>query len=79
MRDPAQTHLMFTLAFIVSRYEMRRRLTGALADDPTVPERSARAAEQRAGQPVDRRRPAQRRAHVALVAPQSPRGDEDLL
>ena len=79
MDDRAQTQLMFTLAFIASRYEMRRRLTGALAEDPTVPERSARAAEQRTGQPVDRRRPGQRSAHVSFVAPQCPRGDVDLL
>ena len=78
MSDQAQTDLMFTLAFIVSRNAMRRHLIGALADDPTVLERSARPAEQRAGQPVDRRRPAQRSAHVSLVAPQRARCDVDL-
>ena len=65
---------MFTLAFLVARHEMRRRLIGARGDDPVLPEPSAR--EQRGGQPVDRRRPAQRGAHVARVAPQAARGDE---
>ena len=34
--------------------------------------------DQRRGEPVDRLRPAQRRAHVPLVAPQPPGRDEDL-
>ena len=76
---------MFTLAFIVSRYEMRRRLIGARADDPVLPDpdpprRSARPAfQERARKPVDRGRSPQRRAHVPLVSPQSSGGDEDLL
>ena len=30
---------MFTLAYIISRDEMRRRITGARAQDPVLPER----------------------------------------
>ena len=74
------TGSMFTLAFLVSRHQMRQHLIGALADHPVLPDRSVRrAAAQRAGKLVDRRAPAQRRAHVPLVAPQPSRGDEHLL
>jgi hypothetical protein len=81
MELQAHTEPMFTLAFIASRYAMRRHLTGALAGDPVLPEPAPRrrSAEQRVRQPVDSRRPAQRRAHVPRVAPQAARCDEDLL
>ncbi len=68
---------MLTLSFILARQEMRRHLTGALAGDPVLPSPEPR--EQRPRQPVDRRRPAQRRPHMPLVAPQAARSDKDLL
>ena len=68
---------MFTLAFIEARTAMRRRPDrGARPTTRVLP--LSPAVEQRRDQPVDRGRPAQRRAHVPLVAPQPARGDEDL-
>ena len=67
---------MLTIAFIEIRAAMKRRLTGALANDPVLP--STEPVEQRRREPVDRRPPAQRRPHVPRVAPQAAGGDEDL-
>jgi hypothetical protein len=67
---------MLTLAFILSHRELRRRLIGALPDDPVLP--SAEPVEQRSGEPLDRPRPAQRRAHMAFVAPEPARCDEEV-
>lgn len=74
MAAAVHTRSMFTLAFILARQEMRRGLIGARAGDPVVPSR-----EERTSQPVDRRRPPQRRPHMPLVAPQAARSNEDLL
>ena len=64
---------MFSIAFILSQDLMRRRMTGARVSDPVLP-----STEQRRREPVDRSRPAQRRPHVALIAPQTARSDEHL-
>ena len=67
---------MLTIAFIEARKLMRRRLIGASANDPVLP--STDRVEQRSSEPVDRRRPAQSRAHVARVAPQAAGSNENL-
>jgi hypothetical protein len=64
---------MFSIAYIITQDLMRRRMIGARVSDPVLP-----STEQRRRKPVDRRRPAQRRPHVALVAPQTARSDEHL-
>jgi hypothetical protein len=40
---------MFTLAYILSREEMRRRVNGALAQDPVLPERVPHRQSRRSG------------------------------
>jgi hypothetical protein len=67
---------MFTLAYILARDKMRRRMIGALATDPVLP--SPDDVEKRRREPVDRRRPVQRRPHVAFVSPQAAGCDKDL-
>lgn len=68
---------MFTLAYLAGRDLIRRRMYGALAGDPVIP--SAKPVEQRRRETVDRSRSPQRRSHVAFVAPQAPRCNEDLV
>ena len=67
---------MFTLAYILARDEMRRRMIGAFATDPVL--QSPDRVDERRREPVDRRRPVQRRPHVAFVAPQAAGCDKDL-
>jgi hypothetical protein len=68
---------MLTLAFIEIRAAMKRRLIGARLDDPVIPE-SARTVPEGRREAVDRGRPAQRRPHVPVVAPQGAGRHEDL-
>ena len=74
MAAEAQTHHMFSIAYILSQDLVRRHTIGARGSDPVLP----LSAKERRSKPVDRRRSPQRRPHMALVAPETARSDEHL-